>query len=231
MVALLASPLLGPAVWQPVAQALRQRGVDVVAAAASRPTRSAADVRQRFLADVPADRDVVAVPHSNAGAYVPALVAQRRVVASVFVDAVLPPRAGHIALAPPELVEMLVDLADEQRMLPPWTAWWGEDGVTELFPSDAVRRQVEAEQQRLPLTYFTESMPVAPGWDDRPCGYLSFGDTYAAEHQEAAARGWPVARLDGMHLHMLHSPDAVAAAVLELLRRLGVQALRVHRGT
>lgn len=184
--------------------------------------RRTQDVLQHFLASLPLDREVVLVPHSNVGAYVPALADQRDVVAAVFVDAVLPPRAGQVDLAPPELLDALRPQADDYGVLPPWTAWWDEADVATLFPSDEVRRVVEQEQQRLPLAYFGESLPVPAGWDDRPCAYLAFGDTYAAERHDAAARGWPVMTLPGGHLHMLNDPEQVAAGVLELLSRLGI---------
>ncbi|MDQ3664926.1 MAG: alpha/beta hydrolase, partial [Actinomycetota bacterium] len=98
----------------------------------------------------------------------------------------------------------------------PWTEWWDDEATAGLFPDAIVRRAVEAEQPRLPLSYFAASVPVRPGWDDKPGAYLAFGDTYAAEREQAAARGWPVRTLPGRHLQMLHDPAGVAAAIVEL---------------
>lgn len=92
VLALLPSPLLGPAIWRPVGRRLSEAGWSVVEVPhASVTPRSADDVLRSFLAVLPTDRDVVLVPHSNAGLYVPRLTAHRRVVAYVFVDAGLPP--------------------------------------------------------------------------------------------------------------------------------------------
>ncbi len=223
LLVLLPSPLLGPAVWTSVASRLSEQGWPV----AVPPPRAASpetpdDVLAWLLAAVPEDRDVVLVPHSNAGLYVPAIVQERRVVAMVFVDAGLPPAAGSVPLAPPAFRAILDELADADGLLPPWTQWWEEADIAPLFPDPASRRRVEAEQPRLPLRYFHHALVVEPGWDAAPAAYLAFGETYAEERAEAAARGWPSRTLAGGHLHALVDPAAVAAAVVELLADCGI---------
>ncbi|MEO7263044.1 MAG: hypothetical protein ABI047_17585 [Jatrophihabitantaceae bacterium] len=217
---LLPSPLLPASVWHPVAQRLASAGwpvaeVDAREAFPNQP-RTADQVRARYLSAIPADRDAILIPHSNAGLYVPCLAAERRVLGYVFVDAGLPPAAGRVRLAPAKFSDFLASKADPDGMLPPWTQWWDED-ISGLFPSREVQEQVEREQQRLPLSYFAGSLPVPPGWDGRPGAYLAFGQTYAAERAAAAARGWPTAVLDGRHLHQLVDPDRVAAEIQALL--------------
>ncbi|MDJ0355946.1 hypothetical protein [Paenarthrobacter sp. PH39-S1] len=177
---LLPSPLLGPSVWQPVAQVLDDRGWDVVTCPVSAPPQTTQDVLDAFLAALPLDRELVVIPHSNAGAYVPALVMQRRVVASIFVDAVLPPDRGRVPLAPAAFLDFLRGIADKTGLLPVWTMWWDEADVASLFPDAVTRARVEGEQQRLPLSYFEGSLPVPEGWASRPGAYLAFGDIYAA---------------------------------------------------
>ena len=86
-----------------------------------------------------------------------------------------------------------------------------------LFPSAESRAEVEQEQQRLPLSYFTDALSVPQGWDKRPGAYVAFGDTYAADREAAAQRGWPVRTLPAGHLRQLHDPDQVAVTVLALL--------------
>src|SRR5262245_30080162 len=103
--ALLPSPLLGPSVWAPVADCLRQRGWPVAVAPGPSAPRSAQNVLDAFLASLPGDRALVLVPHSNAGLYVPALSRRRTVVGTVFVDAALPPERGDAAPAPAALYE------------------------------------------------------------------------------------------------------------------------------
>jgi hypothetical protein len=219
--ALLPSPLLGPSVWQPVAQILAGRGWHTVTCAAAGPLRTPQDARDALLAELPAEQELVLVPHSNAGAFAPALVMQRRVLGVIFVDSVLPPGRGHVSLAPPAFLDLLRAKADDDGLLPVWTAWWDED-VSGLFPDTETRAQVEREQRQLPLSYFEAALPVPPGWDERPAAYLAFGDTYAAERDEAARRHWPVTTLPGEHLHQLINPDQVAAELVTVVGQLGI---------
>ncbi len=188
--------------------------------------RTPDDVLRRFLGTLPQDEELILVPHSNAGAYVPALTARRNVRAAVFVDAVLPPASGSVALAPQSLVEGLRTLADPTGLLPPWTRWWPEDEVAELFGDLASRTRVESEQPRALLSYFEQTLPVPPGWDGLPAAFLAFGDTYAQERQDAKDRGWAVRTLSGGHLHQLVAPGEVAAALLALLEQLGIRGRR-----
>jgi hypothetical protein len=96
---------------------------------------------------------------------------------------------------------------------PPWTSWWDESEVAPMFPDAATRRIVEAEQPRLPLSYYEQLVPAPPGWDDPTCGYVLFAPPYDTI---AAACGWPVEHLPGRHLHQLVDPAAVAEAIRKL---------------
>lgn len=217
-IALLPSALLGPAVWQPVREQLRAAGGDVIVAGAPGASGTSVDeVLRWYLDSLPTDRDYVLVPQSNAGLYVPAITAQRSVTGLVFVDAILPPQQGTIPVAPQRLREMLQTLAEPDGELPVWTSWWPPEEVAALFPSDQVRAEVSAQQQRFPLSYFAQRVTVVPGWSDRPAGYLAFGDAYHTERVTAKSWGWRSARLDGGHLHMLNAPDEVTAALARLL--------------
>ena len=216
----LPSPLLGPSVWHPVSRICAELGWHTTLCSVPTPVRTGQDVLDAWLRQLPTTGDLVLVPHSNAGAYVPELTVRRPVVASVFVDAILPPPAGRIPLAPPGFLDALRGKADDDGLLPPWTSWWDEADVAVLFPDAETRAQVEQEQQRLPLTYFSGTLAVPAGWDERPGAYLAFGDTYAPERAAAAQRAWPVRTLPGDHLHQLHDPGQVADAVLALLGQL-----------
>ena len=56
------------------------------------------------------------------------------------------------------------------------------------------------------------------GWDAQPCGYLLFGPPYERVANEAAARGWAVERIPGLHLHQLVDPGGVAARIAGMAR-------------
>lgn len=206
---LVPSPLLGPATWAPVAQVL---GAEVVPTAG---VRSGADLVDAVVT-VASGRPVVLVPHSNAGLAVPAIGERADVEATVYVDAALP-TTSPTALARPAFLDHLRGLADADGVLPPWTRWWSEEQLDGVFPTAEARVAVEAEEPRLPLAYFTGTLPVPDGWAARASAYLAFGETYADEVALATAHGWPVRSVAGRHLHQLHDPVGVAAAVTDLL--------------
>lgn len=217
---LLPSPLLGPAVWQSVAEELRARGWAVSVAALPERTASPEDVLAGFLASVPDEPGVALVPHSNAGRYVAAIAGRREVKATVFVDA-SPPEPETTPMAGPELLDHLQTLVGTDGLLPPWTEWWPPEEMAGLFPTEAARARIEEEQPHLPLAYFRSALPGPSRWDGR-AAYLAFGDGYGGERAAAAERGWPVRTLPGGHLHMLVDPDAVASALAGLLGELGI---------
>ena len=227
MLALLPSPLLGPSVWQPAAQLLHDQGWTTTTCTLPPGRRTAQDVLDGYVACLPTDHDVVLVAHSNAGAYIPAITSRhRRVTGAVFVDAVLPPAQGHIPLAPPAFLDFLRSKADAAGVLPVWTDWWDPAEVVALFPDEQTQRRIEAEQARLPLSYFQDQLPVPEGWDDRPTAYLAFGDTYDRERADAHRRQWPISTLTGGHLHLLVDPAEVVDELAALLARLGITAPR-----
>jgi hypothetical protein len=217
--ALVSSPLLGPAVWRPVADALAEQGwqILVIPQLAEAP-RTPAMVLKHLLTWLPGDRPLALVAHSNAGLYLPSVASKRRVVASVYADAALPAAAGATPLAPPAMQSFLQHLAGEDGLLPPWTEWWNAEELVSLFPNATARAVVEAEQPRLPAAYFTATIEPPAGWTTRPAAYLAFGDTYEAERTQARRWGWPVETLPGRHLHPLVAPRSVATALDQLLQ-------------
>ncbi|WDZ84853.1 hypothetical protein [Micromonospora cathayae] len=218
---LLSSPFLGPAAWDPVASVLTARGYDVVVPSLPQdPLFSPEEVLRALENSVPGLGELILVPHSNAGLYVPALVASRPVRATVFLDAVLPPENGRRPVAPAGLIAKLRDRVGADGLLPLWCEWWPEEDLAALFPDPQTRRRVEADQRRVPWDYLTAEVEVPAGWATNPAGYVAFGGTYADELREATARGWPVRILDGRHLHMLWDPAAVASTLVEITDEL-----------
>jgi hypothetical protein len=123
-------------------------------------------------------------------------------------------------VAPPELLALLRDKASGGR-LPRWTDWWDEEEVGPLFPDQATRQAVTAEEPRLPLAYYEASVPVPAGRDVQPCAYLLFGPPYDELATEARGRGWIVEQFPGRHLHQLVDPDGVARSLVAIATRWG----------
>jgi hypothetical protein len=219
------SPSVGPSTWQGVADRLRDTGVDVRVPSFIGVGDAAApywpQVVERAVGSVGNDaRPVVIVPHSNAGLFVPLVVAVlgERAVACVFVDASLPPAEGESAVVPAEFLPFLRAKAVD-GVLPRWSDWWEEEEVASLYPDQETRSALTAEEPRLPLAYYEQTIPVPGGWDRRPCAYLWFGPPYDGTGEQAAERGWIVDHLSGAHLHMVIDPAAVAECLGTLMNR------------
>jgi pimeloyl-ACP methyl ester carboxylesterase len=214
------SPSVGPLTWAPIAQRLKAPAVPSLTgvAEASPPFwRSVVGTVSAAIDQLPQDQPVVIVAHSNAGLFVPVIVdaSPRRVAGCLFVDAALPSPAGPTPVAPPELIDFLRPKVTGGR-LPQWTEWWDESDVAPMFPDAETRAAVSAEQPRLPLAYYEEQVPIAAGWDDRPCGYLLFSPPYESRAKEAAERGWAVDQVPGLHLHQLVDPETVTARIVHM---------------
>jgi hypothetical protein len=95
----------------------------------------------------------------------------------LFVDAALPAPADATPVVPAELLDILRSKVIDGR-LPPRTDWWDEADVAPLFPDPQTRAAVTAEQPRLPLAYYEQTVRVPAGWDTHPSGYLLFGPPY-----------------------------------------------------
>lgn len=226
------SPLSGPLVWEGVAAALRARQHRVMAP----DLRAATDLGPPYwehhaaavvaaLEAVPAESPLILVGHSGAGVLLPAVAARagRPVGAFLFVDADLP-EDGQSRLdrfASPSEAEEFRRSA-HNGMLPPWT----EDDLREAIPDAALRARFVAELRPLPLTAYEEPLPAPEGWDEAPCGYLRFSDSYRAAAEEARDLDFECAELPGGHLMPLTDPGAVALTLVLLCARLGVDLSR-----
>ena len=83
--ALLPSPLLGAAVWDPVAGLLRDGGHRVVVASPG-GVATPAEVLAAYV-EAAGEPGAVLVPHSNAGYFAPVVADRCAAVATVYVDA------------------------------------------------------------------------------------------------------------------------------------------------
>jgi hypothetical protein len=218
------SPVTGPSTWRWVADELAARGHQVVVPAV--PPAATALGWPAFVGAVGAlaaglDSPVL-VGHSGAGPLLPRIATRIRAQALVFVDADVPPEAGETTLVPAEFLEFLQGLANG-GVLPPWSGWFGPEGMRQQIPDDRKREIVSAELPALPLSYFQARVPVPAGWTSTRCGYVLLSEAYAEQASKAAASGWPVARLAGAHLDIVTRPSAVANAILSVAGEPGTR--------
>ncbi|WP_309643450.1 hypothetical protein [Phenylobacterium sp.] len=220
---LLHSPLVGPACWGEVPAELGARGYDAQVLAlppwdqVARPfyPALAAAVAQGIEAD-----DVLVV-HSGAGGLAApvAALAEGRLAAVVFVDAILPhPGRSWFETASAPLGEALRAAATNDR-LPPWDQWFPPGAIAGLTPEGPLREAFLGELGPAPLAFFDEPAPaldVPPslGWS-----YLRLSKAYEAEAGEARRLGRPTLRLELSHLAMMTHPEEVVSSLVQLVRR------------
>ena len=204
-------PLLGPAVWQPVARVL---GADALVPdlrgcvdPANGWWERVVEVCAPLLTD-----DTVLVGHSGAGVVLPSIAVAGPVVEVVFVDALVPARHGPTM--PGQSIREFVSALPSDTHLPRWSTWWSDDAVAALTDDQLLLQQIVAEQPQLAADFYDHAVPVPPGWDERVrCRYVRFSPAYTAVAADAAERGWPVIDLPGTHLHQVNRPDQVAGVL------------------
>jgi hypothetical protein len=224
------SPLVGPITWSPVAVALGRRGVAALVPEMANDTdtpyweRHARSVAEQ-MRDIAAEREIVLVAHSGAGALLPAIrqLSELAVAAYVFVDAGLP-SGGTPRLPPGVSCERMQTIYERGGRFPSWT----EDDLKDAVPDGDLRRQLLAEIRPQPWAFWMEPIPVFPGWPDAPCAYMRFGKnpTYDDPAAEAQRLGWPFSELPGDHFQMLVEPELVTDALLTLTKEAVARCIR-----
>lgn len=224
VIVLIHSPNLGPGSWRPVADELSRAGHRVVVPSLAGFAEDGPPYVPRLVRlaaeQVPTGPpgEIILVPHSGAGVFVPHLVRAvgAREATAVFADAALPRRPGASTVVEGEFLPFLRELASG-GVVPPWPQWWPGEDLSPLFPDEATRQAVTSEAGALPLRFFEETLPALPeGWPPCRAAYLVFSEAYRQEADQAARAGWPVRELPGEHLHMLVSPGQVAAGIISL---------------
>jgi hypothetical protein len=225
-VALIHSPLVGPATWRGAAQGLRALGYPRV----ETPDASAWEVEPPYYGGlasrITAGLDGgpwVVVGHSGAGGLLPAIAEALPGGAGmmIFVDAVLPhPGKAWVDTAPPALSPMLRERA-KGGFAPAWPDWFPAGVLGRLLPNREVRAAFEGEARPVPMAYLEERAPATAN-AQASRGYLQLSQGYEAEADAAAAAGWTVAREALHHLAMITEPDKVAAALHRLIEALSV---------
>jgi hypothetical protein len=215
---LLHSPLVGASSLVPTAQSLRARGLDCHIPALSSfgsempPWR---DLPGRLLEIIPPLEAPVVVGHSAAGLLAARLAPGLKAAALIFLDARIAPGEGATPPVDEAFRKFLNRLPSDHGRLPPWSMWWNRDIFADVQIDRSLRSSFEGEQPRLPITWFDDRFPMTD-WSAQHAGYLQTSALYVEEADEAARRGWPVARIDGTHLHPFLEPQATADALIAL---------------
>ncbi len=171
----------------------------------------------------PDDRAFVLVGHSGAGMLLPAIrqLAERPAAGYIFADAGTPvdgrSRLDLLKLELPEVGEMVEQPLLEGERLPQWS----DADLSDEIPDADTRQALLAELHPQGLTFYTEPIPVFAGWPDAPCAYLQFSQGYNYSAARARQMGWPTHNLHAGHFHLLLDPQAVAGALIELVRVMG----------
>lgn len=216
---LIPSPFVGATSWQATAAQLEDAVV-----ADYRPLEGP-DWYETAAARIAAEAGAgpwIAVLHSGAGAFAPALAEASPALAGlVFVDAVLPyPGKTCLENAPDWLAEAMRRLNGPDGRLAPWNRWFSEDPLPRLIPDPLARAAFEADLPRTPFAFLEALSKPSSAWERLPAAYLELSKGYAATADAAHARGWPIERVRLHHLAAASHPQDVAAAVCKLASRM-----------
>jgi hypothetical protein len=201
-------PLLGPAVFGPLADELRTRG-DVVRVPDLRAAvETAAGWPARVVAAVGEPADAV-LGFSGAGVVLPAVAAAVDARRVVWLDAVVPAERGA-TVTPAERRARLAGFVRGDR-LAAWPDWWPPEVLAEELPDARLRTAVLAGAPRLPADFHDVDVPVPESWPQDDVRYVQLSAAYDGDAAEARDRGWTVAGDGtGRHLDVVTRPAAVA---------------------
>lgn len=211
------SPLVGPATWRWVADALVRTGhevtvPDLTTAALTGDPHAFVEVARR---STPIGSCVVA-GHSGAGFFLPSIAADVDAAARrlVFVDAVMPP-CGGAAAPSADFLDRLRELAVD-GVLPRWSTWWGEGAMARLVLDPDRRAVIEAELPEIPLSFYESEVAIPIGWCERLAGYLLLSEAYRDDARIARGRGWRVAERLAGHLDIVNDAEVIARELVAL---------------
>lgn len=226
---LIHSPLVGPLTWTLVADELRQHGSIVLL-----PTlQDSPDKKQLYwqqhassvaqaLADVPKSLRLILVAHSGAGPLLPVIrqMLPNSIFAYVFVDAGIP-RDGATRLDLMRYED--ADWADQfQKELERGGRFptWSFDDLRDVIPDENIRSQMVTALRPRSLDFFTEPIPVFPGWPDVPCVYIQLSASYDWDAAQARLANWPTYKVEAGHFHMLVDARQVAELLVDSVNKI-----------
>jgi hypothetical protein len=228
---LVAGPLVRASSWEPTAKHLRGAGwhvqvPDILAHHDSPPAWSA--WTQSLLDHIAPSSAPIVVGHSSASGLAADLATKLPARGVIVVDGDVPPSQGASSPVRPALRGLIGGLAEADGTLPIWSKWFSADARRtslvglDILASDPVAfAKFEGELPKMRVDWFDDTIELA-GWDHVPAGFIQTSAIYDHAAAEAQRRGWPVARLQGTHLHPILRPVETADAILSMTRRLGL---------
>lgn len=221
---LLHGPLVGPAVWRPVAVEAERRGIEAIVPVlpdlAGLDPPFYAGLAQAVARQLPADGQGVLVVHSAAGGLATSVVAAAgaRVSLVVYVDAILPhPGRSWFETAGDGFAGMVRGKVAAGQV-PPWDQWFPPGAIAGLIDDPEARSAFEAELGPVPVAYLDEPAPDLDLPDPVGWAYLRLSKVYEDEARLARHEARPTLRLDLHHLATISHPGEVLSSIVNLVR-------------
>jgi hypothetical protein len=225
---LVTGPMVGASSWAPTAARLRASGwrvqvPDVLSANGALPPWHALSAHYAKLLSL--EGPPILVGHSLATVVVADLAAQMAASGLIMVDGEIPPASGPVPPGRASFRAFVLSLAGDNGELPRWSDWWRDHprrshaGIDELACDANALALLRKDQPRVLSSWFNDAIDLAP-WAHNPAGYIQTSGFYDHAAEDAEARGWPLRRLQGTHLHPTLQPDDTARAIAAIVREL-----------
>jgi hypothetical protein len=225
---LVTGPMVGASSWAPAADCLRASGwrvhvPDVISANGALPPWHALSAHYAKLLSF--GGSPILVGHSFATVLVADLAAQMAASGLIMVDGEIPPARGRVPPGREAFRAFVLGLAGDSGELPPWSEWWRDhprrsySGIDELARDANALARFRKDLPHVRSSWFDDAIDLAP-WAHHPAGYIQTSGFYDHAADDAEARGWPLRRLQGTHLHPTLQPEETARAIAAIAREL-----------
>jgi hypothetical protein len=226
---LVSGPFVRASSWEPTAKYLREAGYNTQApdilAKQFQPPAWSAWTSHLLHHILPCD-EAVLIGHSSAGPLVADLASKLHCRCIVIVDGHVPPSEGFVPPVRPAFHDFIRSLAAGDGILPIWSRWFSGDprreallGLDLLADDPVAFAKFENELRRFSVDWFDDTFDLAD-WDQVPAGFIQTCAIYDYAAEEAQRRGWPVAKLQGTHMHPMLEPAETAGAIISMIHRL-----------
>lgn len=213
---LVPSPFVGPSVWQPVADRLRDA---IIADYGGVEAPGWYDATAQRVVDQMDHEPWIAVLHSSAGPFAPSLATfAKQLRGLVFVDAVLPhPGTSAVERTPLEQSQRLRSLIGPDGLLAEWSSWFPKGVLEAWVPDTDARAAALSDIRRVPFAFLEARAPdKSRVWEELPATFLKLSAGFERNAARAEALGWQVKRVESNHLGMVSHPDLIATVLDDL---------------